>query len=126
MYAIPIITATVATLDQATKWFCNVILHKNVNKYIPMFSVVFGLIVGIVCWWQFNELLPDNTTWFQSMVIGVTSGSSSTGLHQIEKQLTKSNCDKSDDEYIDCDAGEDMNIGDTGDQEVSSIDDGNL
>lgn len=87
--AIPAITSLVVILNQATKWFGDTIIEKNINKYIPIFSVVYGLIIGLICLWQYPEVLPTGTTWFQAMILGIASGSASTGLHQIGAQLSK-------------------------------------
>lgn len=77
----------VGMLNQATKYLDNNIIKKDLSKYIPICSVVFGILLGVI-----GYFMPDvemGTDLLEAIFIGASAGSASTGVHQIYKQHTK-------------------------------------
>lgn len=77
----------VAMLNQATKYLDTNIIKKDLSKYIPICSVVYGILLGVI-----GYFMPDvemGTDILEAIFIGASAGSASTGVHQIYKQHTK-------------------------------------
>lgn len=85
------IGAFVAILNQGTKYIANNFIKKDVSKYIPMCSVIYGIILGIIGYYLPNADMGSNLV--EAIFIGISAGSASTGVHQIGKQLTKTDKD---------------------------------
>ena len=49
------ISAFVAALNQATKYIGNNFIKRDISKYIPICSVIYGLILGII---GFTDMIP--------------------------------------------------------------------
>lgn len=81
------IGAFVAVLNQGTKYIANNFIKKDVSKFIPVFSVLYGIILGIVGFYLPDADMGSNLV--EAIFIGISAGSASTGIHQIGKQLTK-------------------------------------
>jgi hypothetical protein len=60
----------------------------NIKKYIPIISIIFGMILGIAGYFIPNVEMGDN--WIEAVFIGISAGGSSVGLDQVGKQLNKS------------------------------------
>lgn len=91
------IGAFVAVLNQGTKYIATNFIKKDVSKFIPICSVIYGIILGIIGYY-----LPDanmGSSLIEAIFIGISAGSASTGVHQITKQLTKPT-DKSTVDYV--------------------------
>ena len=74
-------------LNQGTKYIVTNFIKKDVSKFIPILSVVYGIILGVVGY--FTPGIEMGSDIIEAIIIGVSAGSSSTGIHQIAKQLTK-------------------------------------
>lgn len=82
------ISSFVAVLNQGTKYVLSNFVKKDVSKWIPIFSVIYGMLLGILGY----VCLPAGSMGgdiFEAIFIGISAGSASTGIHQIGKQLTK-------------------------------------
>lgn len=103
------ISAFVAALNQATKYIGNNFIKRDISKYIPICSVIYGLILGIIGFYLPNANMGNNLV--EAILIGISAGSASTGCHQIVKQLTKPVTSPSDEQSTDStdDNGSDNN-----------------
>lgn len=82
---IAVITAFVGVLNEGTKSIAKA-LGKDINRYIPIFSILYGTILG-VC----GFFLPDTkvgANLIESVIIGISAGLASTGCHQVFHQLS--------------------------------------
>lgn len=92
-FSIVTITTFVALLNQAVKTIAEKSFNKNINKYIPICSLVFGLILGIAGYFMPNVEMGNNI--IEAIFIGISAGAAATGCHQVGKQLwTDDNDDK--------------------------------
>ena len=90
------IGAFVAALNQATKYIATNFIKRNISKFIPICSVIYGLVLGIIGFYLPNANMGN--TLVEAILIGISAGSASTGCHQIVKQLTKSTTTTTDEE----------------------------
>ena len=81
------IGAFVAVLNEGTKYIANNFIKKDVSKFIPICSVLYGIILGIIGFYLPDGNMGSNLV--EAIFIGISAGSASTGIHQIGKQLTK-------------------------------------
>ena len=86
-FSIVTITTFVAMLNECTKYFANLIFKKDIKKYIPIFSVVFGIALGVIGFYLPNVEMGNNIV--EAIFIGIAAGSAATGVNQIGKQLYK-------------------------------------
>ena len=74
----------VAILNQGTKYIAKNFIKHDVSKWIPVCSVVYGIILGIT-----GFIIPDvdmGNNLLEAIFIGISAGSASTGIHQIYVQ----------------------------------------
>lgn len=90
------IGAFVAALNQATKYIATNFIKRDISKFIPICSVIYGLVLGIIGFYLPNANMGSNLA--EAVLIGISAGSASTGCHQIVKQLTKSTTTTTDEE----------------------------
>lgn len=84
--SVPVITAIVYGAMQLYKYIVN---GKELwIRLIPVFSVLLGVILGIVAFYAVNAIIPADNV-FTAILIGGASGLAATGTNQIFKQLTK-------------------------------------
>lgn len=77
----------VGLLNEGVKYIMNNFIQKDMTKWIPVFSVVFGFILGVVGYFMPGVDMGSNL--IEAMFVGITAGSSSTTVHQIYKQFSK-------------------------------------
>lgn len=77
----------VALLDEGTKYIATNIIKKDVSTWIPVCSVVFGIILGIICYYTTDASVTYNL--LETIFIGASAGASATGLNQTYKQAMK-------------------------------------
>ena len=99
------IGAFVAALNQATKYIATNFIKRDISKFIPICSVIYGLILGIIGFYLPNANMGNNLV--EAILIGISAGSASTGCHQIVKQLTKSTTTTTDEENTNTESTED-------------------
>ena len=85
-FSIITISAFVAAGNECIKLIANS-LRKDWNKYIPICSLVLGVILGISGY--FIPSVPMGNNIIEAIFIGLAAGASATGVHQVGKQLTK-------------------------------------
>lgn len=97
-FSIATITAFVGFLNELVKLISKKCFDKDLNKYIPLFSIAFGLILGIVGYLIPNVEMGNNIV--EAIFIGISAGCAATGIHQVGKQLQP---EKIELEYVDDD-----------------------
>lgn len=85
-FSIMTISMFVGMLNELVKFIAKT-LGKNVNRYIPIFSIVFGACLGICGY--FIDTVDMGHNIVDALFIGLASGASATGCHQIYKQMLK-------------------------------------
>jgi len=85
-FSIITISAFVGVGNECIKLIANS-LRKDWNKYIPICSLVLGVILGISGY--FIPSVPMGNNIIEAIFIGLAAGASATGVHQVGKQLTK-------------------------------------
>lgn len=85
-FTITTIAAFVGILNEATKAFARS-FGKNVNRYIPICSIVYGIILGVCGYFLPDVQMGNNIV--EAIAIGISAGLSSTGVHQAFHQLAK-------------------------------------
>lgn len=89
-FSIASISVFVGILNKITKTMMDTYSkEKDLSKNIPIFSLIYGLILGLV-----GYALPDvdmGSNIVEAIFIGLSAGAASTGVHQIYKQQTKDN-----------------------------------
>ena len=96
-FSIVTISAFVAALNEVTKMIAKTFGYK-INRLIPIFSLVYGIALGIAGYFTPNVAMGNNLV--EAIFIGLSAGAASTGCHQVYKQLSKK-------EYDDIDPSED-------------------
>ena len=99
------IGAFVAAHNQATKYIAANFIKRDISKFIPICSVIYGLVLGIIGFYLPNANM--GSTLVEAVLIGISAGSASTGCHQIVKQLTKSTTTTTDEENTNTESTED-------------------
>ena len=79
------VSAFVATLNEVTKKIAKDVFNKEANKFIPLFSLGYGLALAMIAW--FSKIPGFGSNVIEAAFIGITSGAAATGYHQIGKQL---------------------------------------
>lgn len=85
-FSIITITAFVAVLNEVVKIVFKC-FNKKIDRFIPIFSLVFGLILGV--WGFFIPNVDMGNNIVEAIFIGLSAGAASTGCHQVYKQLSK-------------------------------------
>ena len=91
-FSIISISVFVAALNEVTKLIADTLFNKNIDKYIPIFSLIYGLILGLGG--QFINNVEMGSNIIEAIFIGLSSGSAATGAHQVGKQLSKTELDE--------------------------------
>lgn len=86
-FSIVTITAFVAALNECVKYVGKTAFKKDMNPYIPIFSLSFGIVLGICGYFTSGVEMGHNL--IEAVFIGLTAGATSTGIHQVGKQLYK-------------------------------------
>ena len=84
-FSIITVSAFVATLNEITKAIAKDVFNKSANRLIPLFSIGYGLALGLIAW--FAKIPGFGTNAIEAAFIGLSSGAAATGYHQIGKQL---------------------------------------
>lgn len=86
-FSILTISAFVVILNDITKTIADGVFKKSINRFIPLFSIFYGLTLGLIAW---AVKIPDfGNNVIEAAFIGLSAGASATGYHQIGKQLIK-------------------------------------
>lgn len=86
-FSIVTISVFVSTLNEITKTLVKGVFKVEINRFIPLFSIVYGIGLAILAFYTGIENFGNNLV--EAMFIGLSSGAAATGYHQIGKQLFK-------------------------------------
>lgn len=108
-FSILTIGTFVTMLDSITIYVAKACFKKDIKKLIPIFSLVFGLALGIAGYFTPNVEMGSNL--IEAVFIGLSAGAASTGINQVGKQLEKEEKTTSEDviNEIPCDGYPDDN-----------------
>jgi len=98
-FTITTISVFVAALNELVKTISIKCFNYDIKKYIPLFSIGFGLILGILGYFAPNITMGNNIV--EAIFIGIASGGNAVGFHQIYKQLSKGEVTINDDSVED-------------------------
>lgn len=84
--SVPAIAAVVYFAVELLKYTTG--YKENVKRAIPLISVIFGVICGLICYFAIPNIMPTDNA-FVAVVIGAASGLTATGFNQIIKQSRK-------------------------------------
>ena len=90
-FSILTIGTFVTMLDSITIFIAKACFKKDIKKVIPIFSLVYGLALGIAGFYTPNVDMGGNL--IEAVFIGLSAGAAATGVNQIGKQLGKSDDD---------------------------------
>ena len=62
--------------------------NEKFMALIPAITASFGAVLGLLIHFWVPQLTP-HTNFLESLIVGILSGLSSTGTHQISKQIQK-------------------------------------
>lgn len=88
-FSIITITSFVTLLNDIVIYIAKTSFNKDVKKFIPITSILFGIILGIL-----GHFMPDmdmGNNIVEAVFIGISSGASAVGINQVGKQLDKPN-----------------------------------
>lgn len=85
-FSIATISVFVGLLNETVKSIAKNSFNKDINKYIPICSLIFGLMLGIAGYFMPNVEMGNNI--IEAIFIGLSAGSAATGIHQIGKQMS--------------------------------------
>lgn len=105
-FSIITVSAFVATLNEITKAVSKDVFKKDINRFIPLFSIGYGLALGLVAW--FTKISGFGNNAIEAAFIGLSSGAAATGYHQIGKQLWDKPPDSEESGYEDVDGVEEI------------------
>ena len=86
-FTVVTISVFVSTLNEITKTLVKGIFHKEINKFIPIFSILYGIGLALIAFYTGIENFGNNI--IEAMFIGLSSGAAAVGYHQVGKQLFK-------------------------------------
>ena len=86
-FTVVTISVFVSTLNEITKTLAKGVFHKEINRFIPIFSIMYGIGLAILAFYTGIENFGNNL--IEAMFIGLSSGAAAVGYHQIGKQLFK-------------------------------------
>lgn len=98
-FTIATISVFVAALNELVKTISMKCFNYDIKKFIPLFSIGFGLILGILGYFAPNIMMGNNIV--ESIFIGIAAGGNAVGFHQIYKQLSKGDVNINDDLDVD-------------------------
>lgn len=81
------ISSFVTFLDTVTIVIGRQCFKKDINRFIPIFSLVYGLALGIAGYFTPNINMGSNI--IEAIFIGLSAGAAATGINQVGKQLSK-------------------------------------
>jgi hypothetical protein len=119
------LAAFVVALNEVVKIIAVAITgdEEKIKRYIPIFSLVFGVILGIIGYFMPNVTMGNNIV--EAIFFGLASGASATGYHQVFKQLKKSPTSNDEEESVTEEIEEDaiVDIDDIDDESPIECDD---
>ena len=86
-FSIISISTFVTVLNYVVKYMADTMFKKDIKRYIPTFSIIFGIVLGIIGFYIPTVEMGNNIV--EAIFIGIAAGSAATGVNQIGKQLYK-------------------------------------
>lgn len=86
-FSIISISAFVSVLNELTKTIANNCFKKSINRYIPIFSLVYGVALAITGYYIPDVYFGNNI--IEAIFIGLAAGGAAVGVHQTFHQLSK-------------------------------------
>ena len=93
-FSIISISTFVTVLNEVVKYMADAMFKKDIKRYIPMFSIIFGIVLGIIGFYIPTVEMGNNIV--EAIFIGIAAGSAATGFNQIGKQLNKKDANGND------------------------------
>lgn len=93
-FSIITISTFVTLLNECTKYFASIVFKKDIKEYIPIFSVLFGVTLGVIGFYLPDVAMGNNIV--EAVFIGISAGAAATGVNQIGKQLNKLDTNSTD------------------------------
>ena len=121
-FTVVTISVFVSTLNEITKTLAKGMFHKEINRFIPIFSIAYGIGLAILAFYSGIENFGNNL--IEAMFIGLSSGAAAVGYHQIGKQLFKQKSEEETDEVdVEDPTTEDVSVDDTNTEDVEDVED---
>lgn len=79
--------STFVTILVSTTRYIATIFKKDVSYYLPIFAIVYGILLA-VCGYYFTNVAMGNNI-IEAVFIGLSSGAGACGINQVGKQLYK-------------------------------------
>lgn len=79
--------STFVTILVSTTRYIASIFKKDISYYLPIFAIVYGIILA-VCGYYFTNVEMGNNI-IEAVFIGISSGAGACGINQVGKQLNK-------------------------------------
>lgn len=82
-----LITFIAGLIAEAFKKILPKLTTKNISHFIPVISLISGIIISIICF--YTNTMNVGETLIQAIIIGAIGGAGMTGLHQLPTQMRK-------------------------------------
>lgn len=86
-FSIITISSFVTLLVSITRYIGKFCFKKDISRALPIFSIVFGVTLGICGFYTPNVEMGSNL--IEAIFIGLSAGAAATGINQVGKQLNK-------------------------------------
>ena len=86
-FSIITITTFVTMLVSTTRYIATACFRKDISKTLPIFSIVYGVILALAGYYTTNVDMGNNV--IEAFFIGLSAGAAATGFNQVGKQLYK-------------------------------------
>lgn len=90
-FSVITITTFVGLMNQGLKYITKTFIKRDVSKFIPICSVIFGILLGISGYFIPSVEMGNNI--IEAIFMGAAAGGSATAVHQSYKQLSKQSTD---------------------------------
>lgn len=87
-FSIITISAFVTLLVSVTRYIGKVCVKKDISKFLPIFAIVYGVILAIAGYFTPDVDMGKNI--IEAIFLGISTGAAATGINQVGKQLNKS------------------------------------
>lgn len=85
-FSIITISAFVMLLVSVTRYAGNC-FEKDLSRFLPLFAIGYGLILSIAGYFMSDVDMGKNIV--EAIFLGIATGAGATGIHQVGKQINK-------------------------------------